>query len=244
MRLCLSLLFLSSLLAGCGGGSSPSVRRVDFWLMTVVPSGSASTVTVQEKHCSADDTHGHGSSNVGCDPPYAPTNLAVSPSCTGSTVTSIAPSTFSVTTIVSSPTQCFLRIVDLKTLVGTSATVVGVVTPDPGPAAWPPCAPSATVTVGDTMISPASGSAITASTTSITVPRVKGVDGATLLFRDDLGRVTSGGVFTAGGSAGETATTPALQPIPFGNWTNYEVYTIGVPCGPTINFGEFIRPPG
>lgn len=94
------------------------------------------------------------------------------------------------------------------------------------------------------MTSPASGSQITAATTTVTVPRAREVDGATLLFRDGLGRVTSGGVFTAAGSASETATTPGLQPIPFGNPTTYEVYAIGVLCGPTISFGEFTRSPG
>ena len=244
MRLFVSALLCASFLAGCAGGSSPSVRRVDSWLMTVVPGGPPSTFVVMEKHCTADDTGGHGSSNVGCDAPYAPTDVVASPSCTGTTVTNSAAGTFTVTTIVSPPPQCFVAVVDLKTLAGTSASVIGVGLPDPGPAAWPPCAPSATVTAADIMTSPASGSQITASTTSVTVPRVQGVHGATLLFRDDLGRVTSGGTFAATGSASETATTPALQTIPFGNPTSYAVYAVGVPCGPTISFGSLSRPPG
>jgi len=99
------------------------------------------------------------------------------------------------------------------------------------------CLPSAGSypTFADPMTQPPAGATGVSTTIgSITVPLMDNVLGATLQIGPANGGLLTAGDFTMSGPVNLTATIPKLQPN-----TVYHALAVGVPCGPTYDFGQF-----
>jgi hypothetical protein len=90
-------------------------------------------------------------------------------------------------------------------------------------------------TFPDPMTQPPAGAAGVSTTIgSITVPAMENMLGATLQIGPTNGGLLMAGQFVAAGPVNLTATIPKLQPN-----TVYHALAVGVPCGPTFDFGQF-----